>query len=344
MLITQNKKITVLMPVYNAGALVGTSVRSVINQTFTDFEFLIIDDCSTDNTVAILESFSDRRIRLIKNDTNLGVARTLNRGLDLAFGKYVARMDADDICCPERLKKQYHFMERNPNVGLAGTWVKYFGDQLPVVERAPSGPEVVKAFMIFDNPIFHPSVIIRKEEFDRNKLRYDPYYNRTEDFELWLRASECFDLDNIEEPLLKYRCHKSSVTSSASEVMNQQACGLLKHGLEKFRESISSEELLLHYKVSKGQRMQSVKELCQAEIWLTKLVQLNDITEVYNNEAFRKVAEMIWFRLCQNSTNLGILSWKMSKRGLGERFYAPPFTTKIRFILSILFNKYSLKK
>lgn len=344
MLIQQNVKITVLMPVYNAAAFVGDAIRSIIRQTFKEFEFLVIDDGSTDKTVEIVESFSDKRIRLLRNGTNLGVAKTLNRGLDLALGKYVARMDADDICYPKRLNIQYNFMEKNPNVGLAGSWVKYFGDQLPVVERTPSGPEVAKAFMMFDNPIFHPTAIIRKESFDRNNLRYNPNYNRTEDFELWLRASKYFDLDNIEVPLIKFRIHSSSVSSSASNVMGQQACELLKRGVEKFKRDISDEELLLHYKISKGRRMQSFNELCQAEAWLLKLIQINDQLEIYNSKAFRKVVGMIWFRLCQNSTNLGLISWQMSKKQLFKGQYFAPFAVKIRFLVSILFNKYYLKK
>lgn len=330
--------ITVLMPVYNSEQLVRAAINSIIKQSFDDFEFLIIDDGSTDNTVGFVESNSDKRIRLIKNEENRGVAWTLNHGLRLARGKYIARMDADDICHHDRLKRQFHFMENNPNVGVAGTWVRYFGDQLSVVERTPSGPDVVKAFMLFDNPLYHPSIMIRKSCLEEYNLEYNPSFNRSEDFELWLRAVEHFDIDNIEKPLLKFRCHDSSVTSTASEVMKKQACDLLKRGLEKLKISVSDDELLFHYVVAKGFRMKSTEELLKAERWLTKLVKRNDQLQIYEPKAFYKVVEMIWYRLCQNSSQLGLAAWQMSRTGLSKGYYQPPIPVKIRFMISILVN------
>ncbi len=328
--------ITVLMPVFNAGAFVKTSIESVLEQTFGNFELLIIDDGSNDKTEAIVGLFQDERIRFIQNEKNLGVARTLNHGLRLARGKYIARMDADDICYPERLKKQFDFMEENPNIGISGTWVRYFGDQPPVVERCPAGPNLIKAFMLFGNPLFHPSVIMRKEYLERNNLRYDPCYDRSEDFELWLRASESFDLDNIELPLLRFRCHESSITSVASKVMKKQACELLGRGLDKLNIPVSEQEMLFHYTVSKGQRLRSVLELCQAEDWLTKLVLKNDKLRIYDRNAFRSAVGIIWFRLCRNSANLGSISWKMSKGKLIEGCDKVPFLDRFRFMVSIL--------
>ena len=121
-----NPKVTVLMPVYNGEKYLKEAITSILLQTFDDFEFLIINDGSSDASVDIIQSFRDPRIRLVHNDTNIGLIATLNKGLKLAHGKYVARMDQDDISLPRRLEKQTYFMDNNPDVGVCGTWIKLF--------------------------------------------------------------------------------------------------------------------------------------------------------------------------------------------------------------------------
>jgi len=328
------------MPVFNAAAFVQTSIKSILKQSFTGFEFLIIDDGSTDNTVAMVESFTDKRIRLIKNKNNMGVAWTLNRGLDLARGKYVVRMDADDICYRKRLLKQFQFMESNSHVGVAGSWVKYFGDQPPVIDRTPSGPEVVKAYMLFDNPIYHPSVIIRKSLLDLNNLRYHSKYSRSEDYELWIRAAEFLSLDNLQEPLLKFRCHNASVTSTDAQTMQDQACELLRRGLNKFNIDVTDEELHFHYIVSKGYRLESAELLRNAESWLQRLVDRNDHLKIYSQTAFRETVGIIWFRLCYHSAQLGMIAWRMSRSTTLGRSFDPPVASKVLFMLSVLKNSF----
>lgn len=332
-------KITVLMPVYNACQFVKYSIKSLIKQSFIDFELLVIDDGSSDDTVLEIQSFKDSRIRLVKNDGNMGVAWTLNAGLDLARGEYVARMDADDICYPHRLAKQLQFMEKNPAVGVAGTWVRYFGDQPPVIDRTPLGTDVVKAFLFFDNALYHPSVILRKKLFDRFGLRYDSMYSRSEDYELWIRAAEYFPLDNLPEPLLRFRCHRGSVTSTASDMMKKQSCELLRRGMHKLEMNISDVDLLFHYSVAKGQRMESLEMLRKAEQWLERLIEQNAQVCAYRQDAFLKAVGIIWFRLCYHSAQLGISSWLVYGNSRIAAGYRPPIGAKIPFMVSILANR-----
>lgn len=332
-------KVTVLMPVYNVCKFVQESIQSVLQQSFTGFEFIVIDDGSSDDTVAKVQSFQDERIRLVKNDNNIGVARTLNRGLDLARGEYVARMDADDICHRRRLEKQFNFMERNKDIGASGTWVKFFGDQLPVVERTPFGADVVNAFLLFDNALYHPSVIIRKGLLDQFNLRYDPAYSRSEDYELWLRATDHFPLDNLPEPLLQFRCHSGSVTRTAAETMKLQACDLLRRGLQKLDMYVTIEDLLFHYSVSKGHRLYSLHMLRKAEQWLARLIRQNAQISAYRQDSFLEAVGMIWFRLCYHSSQLGFSSWTMNKHSRIATGYHPSLEEKGLFMLSILVNK-----
>ena len=205
-------RVTVLMPVYNAAATVREAIESVLGQTYGDFQFLVIDDGSTDNSAEIIRSYGDARIRLEFNEVNVGVVSTLNRGLDMAQGEYVLRMDADDVCLPDRLSQQLKFMDKSPKVGACGTWVTTIGEKAGRILKYPCSPEDIKAHLLFHNAIVHPSVCLRRAAFIDNDLRYDDRYPHAEDFELWQRASRRFPLANVGQVLLKHRVHEQSIT------------------------------------------------------------------------------------------------------------------------------------
>jgi len=136
-------KVTVLMPVYNGERYLNEAVDSILGQTFTDFEFLIIDDASTDKTPEILRSYDDPRIRVVTNEENLGLSKSLNKGLALARGEFIARMDADDVSYPYRLQVQHEFMTQHPGAGVIGSWAEYIDRKGEIVHRyrAPIFPE-----------------------------------------------------------------------------------------------------------------------------------------------------------------------------------------------------------
>ncbi|MDX2470602.1 MAG: glycosyltransferase family 2 protein, partial [SAR324 cluster bacterium] len=176
--------ISVVMPVYNAAPFLQESISSVLNQTFTDFEFIIIDDGSTDNTEEVILGFDDKRIRFEKNESNLKIVKTLNKGIQLARGKYIARMDADDFCFPERFANQVGFLEENPNIDLCGTWVQTFGE-LNSLWKYPVENDAIQAYMLFNSAVAHPSVMIRASFFDDLKYEEIPF---GEDYLLWIKA------------------------------------------------------------------------------------------------------------------------------------------------------------
>lgn len=209
----RNSKITVLMPVYNAEKYLRGAIESILDQTFADFEFLIIDDGSTDKSLNIINSYNDPRIKLIRNTKNLGIIKTLNRGLSLAKGVYIARMDADDISTQDRLEKQVNFMDDHLEIGVCGSWVKIFTHFkfLGYVIKLPTNPEDIKLDLRRRNVIQHPSVILRKSLFDEFGLRYLNNFRHAEDYDLWVRASKLFPLANLPEVLLYYRYSPKSV-------------------------------------------------------------------------------------------------------------------------------------
>jgi len=205
-----NPKISVIMPNYNAGRFIAEAIESILGQTFQDFEFIIIDDGSTDDSWGIIQNYArkDARIIALKNETNLKICETLNRGLKIAKGGYIARMDSDDVALPERLEIQHQFMEKieNQAIGACGTFCLVIDESGKVLRKKefPVENEQIKNAFWFRNPIQHSSAIIRKECFDAMGL-YDENFVLVEDYDLWMRIGQKFKLHNIPEDCLKYR-------------------------------------------------------------------------------------------------------------------------------------------
>ena len=214
-IVTSMPKITVLMPVFNCELYIREAVDSILNQTFTDFEFLIIDDASTDKTVSIIKSYKDSRIQLIEKITNTGYTKSLNYGLQVAKGEYVARMDGDDISLPERFAKQVAFLDANLDVVLCGTSYEIIGEKKKTI--IPENHDEIKLALLRANCIAHPSVLIRKKALDEFFVVYDTSKEPAEDYNMWVRLLKIGKLHNLQEILLKYRIHITSVSRTRVE-------------------------------------------------------------------------------------------------------------------------------
>jgi glycosyltransferase involved in cell wall biosynthesis len=220
-IVKANPKITVLMPVYNCELYIKEAVESVLNQTYADFEFLIIDDASSDETVSILKLYTDARIQLIVKSINSGYTNSLNMGLQLARGKYIARMDGDDISLPERFEKQMAFLETNPDFVLCGSLFKVIGSD--VIKKLPEHYEEIKLGLLRGNCIAHPSVMMRKQILDEFSIVYDVSKEPAEDFDLWVRLLSLGKLHNLQEVLLNYRVHTTQVSQQRALTQIQSA-------------------------------------------------------------------------------------------------------------------------
>ncbi|RYY67587.1 MAG: glycosyltransferase [Chitinophagaceae bacterium] len=209
-------KISVLLPVYNAGPFLAEALESVLQQSFGDFELLVLDDGSTDASAEIIASFTDPRIRYLPNDRNRGLVYTLNRGLELAQGTYIARMDADDVCHPERFAAQASFLDQHPEVAVVATFLDMMdeaGAPLPPWndDRANSTPAEIRECLLRTNCLAHPSVMGRAELL--RTYRYRPEQKEAEDYDLWLRlVADGYQLAKVPQPLLRYRVLTSSLT------------------------------------------------------------------------------------------------------------------------------------
>lgn len=203
-------KISVIMPNYNDAEFLPQAIESVLAQTFIDFEFIIIDDGSSDDSWDIIREYArkDSRIVAVKNERNLLICRTLNRGISLAKGKYIARMDSDDISLPTRFEKQIVFMEdeKNQKIGVCGMnfFVINRNGQRIGMKEFPESNEACRATFLFRNPFGHNTVMIRKKCFDELGV-YDNDFVYAEDLELWMRFGQKYELHNIPECLVEFR-------------------------------------------------------------------------------------------------------------------------------------------
>jgi glycosyltransferase involved in cell wall biosynthesis len=215
-----------IMPVYNCADFVTESVQSVLDQTENDFELLIMDDCSTDGTLGRLKSFDDPRIRVFTSDRNIGQANQLNKGILLAKGEYIAIVHGDDINHPERFSAQLALFGKDPEIGIVGTWIEYFGSREGEWE-APVDPQDCLMELLIESPLAHPTVMIRRERLQGLEGVYKQDMVPAEDYDLWVRLSTSCKMSNVPRKLLKYRVHDQQISL--------QKAGLLKEKIDRIR-------------------------------------------------------------------------------------------------------------
>lgn len=212
-------KVSVILCVYNDERFVRQAVKSLLTQTYRDFELLIVDDASTDGTHGILEEFAreDRRIHVLTNSTNLGLTKSLNIALREAHSELVARMDADDIALPHRLEKQLAFLESHPDIDIVGTAYEWLDESGQVIGRPNviTNPDDIHRVLPRTNPLLHSSVMIRRTALERAS-GYDESFRRAQDYDLWLRLSHMHHFANLPEVLMQKRLAKGMI-SFASE-------------------------------------------------------------------------------------------------------------------------------
>lgn len=206
--------ITVLMPVYNASRYLEASINSILDQTFGNFELLIIDDASTDNSVAIIRSFTDPRIRLVLNEVNLGITPTLNLGISLASAELIARMDADDICYQERLALQFEFMQKNALTILLSTSVRVISEEGRELYIHDFDRRYNAYNLNFICPVYHPTVMFRRSIVLKLGGYRIPY---AEDLDLWWRLARMYKIDHLSTVLLDYRVAGESLSNATKK-------------------------------------------------------------------------------------------------------------------------------
>lgn len=205
---SNNPLVSVIMPTYNSEHYIEKAIDSILSQTLGDFEFIIVNDASTDKTHSAIQKYirKDKRIQLVNNDHNLQIAQSLNKGISLAKSDFIARMDDDDISFPQRLEKQYNFLQKNKNVAIVGTDILIIDENEKIISKRgyPAKSKDLKKIMFRYSPFAHPTVMFRKKIFHQLG-GYDPKMVPCEDIDFWFRIGRKYNFGCVQEQLLKYR-------------------------------------------------------------------------------------------------------------------------------------------
>jgi glycosyltransferase involved in cell wall biosynthesis len=308
---SEQVKISVVMSVYNGQEFLRSAMDSILRQTYKDFEFLIINDGSNDNTEQIIKSYDDSRIVYIKNKRNLGLIDSLNTGLTKARGELIARMDADDIAIGNRIELQYDFFMNNPDMVVCGT------DYYAMTERALkrvrniNDSDYLKAILLFSTCFCHPTVMY-KNVFKSSNVEYEGDFLHAEDYRLWTNLSRYGNFGILDIPLLKYRSHSAQISHKHHERQLGLSGRIRIDYLNQMGFICSDENMIIHNLIANNTFIRSLTTLHQIESWLTDLLSQNSTLGAFNNCSFEKVIYKFWTDSCGNS-NLGRSSYKVWK-------------------------------
>lgn len=296
-------KISVVMPVYNTPVpFLKEAVDSILNQTFKDFEFIIIDDGSTDGSRQYLEELMDPRIRIIRNEINLGITKSLNIGFREAKGRYIARMDGDDVSLPKRFEKQLAFMESHPNAIACGAKTTMIGRQIAVSKGVMEDMESYRVRMLFANPgPTHSTAFFDREKLNHFHILYDEQLIYAQDYGMWMTISRYGDICILPEVLGLYRVHSNQISKAHRQ--NQIQCDQMTQRklLIQLLDEVTDEELEFHYHYSTGYNTDA--GICSEAIaWFDRLMAANAEKRIYDRRKFNRfVYTVVYKRLICNS-------------------------------------------
>lgn len=295
-----NPMVSVLMCNYNTNkAFLKEAIESILSQTFKDFEFIIVDDGSTDDSLAYIKEFKDDRIRILENKANRGHAGALNVGIQEAKGKYIARMDSDDISLPTRLEKQVAFMEANEGIIVSGTWFCRFDHRQKDICHRIRNMDEYRIHLLFSNipAVNHTSAMYRADVFRKYNIKYRENYFSAEDYRLWVDASKYGDFKIVEEVLVRYRVHPDSMSIAGSTIMNEFVKKCYAEQLSKLNVELDDEAFMIHrlfLRKKDGYSDASKK-------WMKLLIKQNEIYNIYNKKLFKKMLVRGWMIKCINA-------------------------------------------
>lgn len=327
-----NTLISVILPAYNAEKYLRQAVDSILSQTYRNFELLLIDDGSTDSTPQIISGYKDERIVAIRNEKNLGLIATLNKGIKLSKGEFIARMDADDISLPQRFEKQLEYFAKHPKVAACGTWYYSFnGSSSKRIVKDDA--DWLRANLLFTSCLCHPSTMIRKGVLTGNTIKYHEEYKHAEDYDLWIEISKMAALGNVQEFLFKYRSHPQQVSEHHNTTQRSSAAVIRKKYLDYLQIPHTAEELRTHELIANNERIRSAEELDKVEKWLLKL-SLAD-----KSAGFSAFLGKTWFDVC-GMTNLGLVSYRTFFKSQLAGFYPVSRALKFKLLTKCAIRKY----
>jgi len=316
-------RVSVVMPVYNAEAFLPEALQSLCEQSFGDFEVVVVNDGSTDRSGGIIAEWSerDRRIRCIDQE-NTGIIGALNRGIAEARGEYVARMDADDVSEPQRLERQVRVLDEYPEVTVCGGWIRTFGEGSGnlygegEIVRHPSDAALVKATMLLRCAVAHPTVVMRRSLFEQDVggggLSYLVGYEHCEDYALWARVldrgrrGELHRIVSIPEVVLRYRVHPGQISEVHRNHQERIADRVRSEMLVRWGFVPSGQELSEHSDVSRDRIAATAEGVVAADRWLHELVRRNERLGVFDRDALCSVLCGRWVKVLKLAKRVGV--------------------------------------
>ncbi len=291
--------ISVVMSNYNTEeTYLRTAIESVLNQSYKNFEFIIVDDCSTNNSVDIIESYDDARIKLIKNKENMGITKSLNVALRNASGGFVARMDADDISLPQRFEKQVEFLSQNPEYIVCGTAIKIIGGQKEgkIIHRTIPDIETFRIYLLFGNypNIAHPTAMFNHSLLKKFGIEYDERCPLAQDYKMWVNCSKYAPCYNLGDVLFQYRVHDKAVSTAKQQLQKDIATQIIVEQLQTLEISCDDEILEMHRNFLFERKEYNLK----FKKWIKKLIAQNKIYKIYN---VHKLQMILWQRWAEIS-------------------------------------------
>ena len=292
-------RVSVVIPTYNSESYIMDTLFSLLEQDFTDTEILIVNEPTTnDRTVACIQLFKDERIRLIQNQTRLGLAESLNVGIRGAKGEYIARADADDVYPSDRFSKQVKFLDEHPEISVCGSWQRHFGKR-NYIHQPPETKEEMKASLLFGCEVCHSTVMMRRKDILSLDKLYDPNY-LSEDYELWSRAAQTLNFATIPEVLGEYRWNGENITAKKMNLLDIEAQKIVRRNLEQLLDmQVSNDDLILlsGWNNPFQEENEDQFDLREREkVLLDEIEEINKNKQVFDQSALEKVLDRrrIW--------------------------------------------------
>lgn len=329
--------VSVVLPVYNSEDYISQALESILDQTYSNLEILIINDGSNDETLSLLKGYTDKRIRIINNERNKGLIFSLNRGLCEVQGEYIARMDADDISLPTRIKEQVTFLELNPHIGVCGTWMESFG-KVNSFHQLPVENDDIKLRMLFKCSFFHPTVMIRNSLLKINGVKYKENYKHAEDYKLWTDLYDKTGFYNLPKVLLKYRTHNEnvSVKNKKEQIVNSEK---IKQELLTFLcPRLTKKETEICRKAIEEKAL-AVSELKLLEHIIVELLKVNKEKELLSDRLLTVFLKQKYWLAHTNNTNSGLPVFNSYLRSALRKKNSPELLIKFFFKALLRYSK-----
>lgn len=298
-------KITVFIPVYNRQQYIAKTIESVLQQSFKNFQLLLIDDGSTDNSLEIMRSFTDKRITIIENGENLGIPKTRNIGLQYAQGEYLAILDSDDLMLKHRLKRQKKFLDKNLDYVGVGSWSRYIDHKDNVIRwlvMRPISHNKIKASLLFHCAIHNRTFMARTHLLKQFAYKND--YTRCQDYELLYRLSKKHKLHNLPEILVQGRKHDDQITKSTIDIGDNLKKQIASMMLDDLGISYDQNDLTNHIRLVRGNGDEIAMDYIDwCEIWFDKITEANANKNIYDADSLNQVIAKLWMKIFSRSSD-----------------------------------------